>query len=142
MGSQEEGRPAVDAGMTAPSQDPPLRIVGKPHPDTEVSTSQFREPGYHVYLTLSRPITPSEGFALRDQKVPGVRAYGSTLEVSNTSLEEISARKDELQGIVRKMEVEGQRRVEALERHRAETTRASEEEAARRLALAAEINFD
>jgi hypothetical protein len=94
----------------------PLRIIGKPSPDTRISTSQFQGPGYTVYLTLSRSVTSHEGRALGDRKVPGARVYGETMEITNTSVEEVGDRKDELQQLVHEMEIEGRVRQEDHER--------------------------
>lgn len=110
-----------------------------PHPDAPWVEDEGR---YTVALQLSREVTEYELGALGEFIVGMVRVYGSTLEVSNTTLDEIEANKVELAQIVARMEEQGRLDQEAAEAQRAQDEADLASEAERLQKQADRITFD
>jgi len=110
-----------------------------PHPDAPWVEDEDR---YTVALQLSREVTEYELGALGEFVVGMVRVYGSTLEVSNTTLDEIEANKVELSQIVARMEEQGRLDQEAAEAQRAQDEADLASEAERLQKQADRITFD
>jgi len=125
-------------------QRSPLRITKvyipeSPHPDAPWVEDEDR---YTVALQLSRGVTEYELRALGEIVTGMVRVYGSTLEISNTTLEEIEANKVELAQIVSRMEEQGKSDKGAAEGQRAQEEADRAAEAERLQKLADRITFD
>lgn len=125
-------------------QRSPLKIIKVYLPESPQSDAPWVEDQdkYTVALQLSREVTEYEAGALGEIVTGMVRVYGSTLEISNTTLEEIEANKPELVQIVTRMEEHGQSDREAAEAEQAEWEAVTAAEAERLRSLADRIKFD
>lgn len=136
-------------GLIKPPTDPgiPLRLVGRAHPPDE-SVAHSRnwsgdEGKYTVTIGLSRQATQDEQRALDDHGHGSMRMriYGATLEISNTTLEEVRDTKDELQSLMPQIEQQGGTRQREREARAAEAEQRRQDEAKRLRGLADEIDF-
>ena len=121
----------------------PLRIIKVYIPESRPDAPWIEdEDRYTVALQLSRDVNEYELGTLGEFVVGMLRVYGSTLEVSNTTLEEIEANKVELAQIVSRMEEHGRLDQEAAEAQRAQDEADRASEAERLQKQADRITFD
>ncbi|WP_137120915.1 hypothetical protein [Segeticoccus rhizosphaerae] len=138
--------PERHPGRIETPEDPTaeLRIVKAIPPDLEKAPSRNwsgDEGKYTVHLQLSRSVTPYEKKAF-EQVGKRMRVYGSTLEISNTTLEEIRDKTGELSRVVQQAEERGRAMQEEHEERARESKRERAEESDRLRKLSEEITFD
>jgi hypothetical protein len=120
----------------------PLKItkVYTPTPWEHSSTVHEDEGKYTVRMQLSRRATLFELDAVKS--LAPISIYGSVLEISNTTLEEVKESRDAIARAVEGIEREGRRAQEAFDAQQAHVDAERAAELERLRALAEQIVFD